>query len=154
MIPLKTEYSLNSGYPIVRRTLQDKKNLVKKPGFGPESCCAVVEYELRGNIRYAFGNSQMHISVPPRIYRHDWVKMHGEMAALCVAIERMERFSTDDDVLKLNSIKRVYIELQPCRDKCMPALRNIVPNAEVYYSFDHPTQVDEWKLRARELCNV
>ena len=74
---IKTEYSLNSGYPIVRRTLEDKKKRVEQPGFGPESCCAVVEYRLRGNIRYAFGNSRMQVSMPPGIYTHNWVRRNG-----------------------------------------------------------------------------
>ncbi|KTS27966.1 hypothetical protein [Pantoea stewartii] len=148
---IKTEYTLRSGYPIVRRTLENKKNLVKQPGFGPESCCAVVEYRLRGNIRYAFGNSRMQVSVPPEIYTNNWVRLHGEMAALVAAIERIERFSSDDVI----PITAAYIELRPCEANCMQALHNILPeNANVYYSFDHPTQVEEWKLRAHELCGV
>ncbi|KKW50134.1 hypothetical protein XB02_13930 [Pantoea ananatis] len=148
---IKTEYTLRSGYPIVRRTLENKKNLVKQPGFGPESCCAVVEYRLRGNIRYAFGNSRMQVSVPPGIYTNNWVRLHGEMAALVAAIERIERFSSDDVI----PITAAYIELRPCEANCMQALHNILPeNANVYYSFDHPTQVEEWELRAHELCGV
>ncbi|ERM14099.1 hypothetical protein V462_14755 [Pantoea ananatis 15320] len=148
---IKTEYSLNSGYPIVRRTLEDKKKRVEQPGFGPESCCAVVEYRLRGNIRYAFGNSRMQVSMPPGIYTHNWVRLHGEMAALVAAIDRIERYSTDDVI----PITAAYIELRPCEANCMQALRNILPeDARVYYSFEHPAQVDEWKVRANELCRV
>jgi hypothetical protein len=37
----------------------------------------------------------------------------------------------------------------------MQALRNILPeDARVYYSFEHPAQVDEWKVSANELCRV
>ncbi|RCX04183.1 MULTISPECIES: PH domain-containing protein [Kosakonia] len=147
---VQTPYNLRSGYPIVRRTLEDKKKLVKQDGFGPESCCATVEYTLRGNARYAFGNSQMRIEMPPDIYTNNWVKLHGEMAALIAAIRRIENAGNGDEQLPITS---VYIELRPCEANCMQALQNILPdNTTVYFSFLHPDQVDEWKQSARALC--
>ncbi|PDO85656.1 hypothetical protein [Kosakonia pseudosacchari] len=147
---VQTPYDLNSGYPIVRRTLEDKKKLVKHEGFGPESCCATIEYTLRGNSRYAFGNSQMQVEMPPNIYAHNWVKLHGEMTALVAAIRRIERVDSTSAVLPITS---AYIELRPCEASCLPALHNMLPdNITVYFSFLHPTQVDQWKQSARALC--
>ncbi|HCB3599312.1 hypothetical protein [Serratia marcescens] len=149
---VQSEYNIKSGYPIVRRTLEDKKKLIEKPGYGPESCCATIEYQLRGSTRYAFGNSQMKMEMPPDIYTHNWVKLHAEMAALVAAIRRIERFDADKEQVPITN---VYIELRPCEANCMQALQNILPDGTtVYYSFLHPTEVEEWKRSAHELCGV
>ncbi|ASL96545.1 hypothetical protein JY446_18535 [Serratia marcescens] len=149
---VQAEYNIKSGYPIVRRTLEDKKKLIEKPGFGPESCCATIEYQLRGSTRYAFGNSQMKMEMPPDIYTHNWVKLHAEMAALVAAIRRIERFDADKEQVPITN---VYIELRPCEANCMQALQNILSDGTtVYYSFLHPNEVEEWKRSAHELCGV
>ncbi|MBX9332880.1 hypothetical protein K5M56_16705, partial [Serratia marcescens] len=101
---VQVEYNIKSGYPIVRRTLEDKKKLIEKPGFGPESCCATIEYQLRGSTRYAFGNSQMKMEMPPDIYTHNWVKLHAEMAALVAAIRRIERFDADKEQVPITNV--------------------------------------------------
>ncbi|KOQ92062.1 hypothetical protein [Pluralibacter gergoviae] len=148
---IKTPYDLRSGYPIVRRTLEDKKKLVRKEGFGPYSCCATVEYKMRGNSRYSFGNSQMRLPVLDDIYTNNFVRLHGEMAAVVIAIERAERYESD----KLPAITSLYVELHPCMVRCMPALQNILSdNVNIYYSFDHPDEVEEWKQCAGRLCNT
>lgn len=130
---VQAEYNIKSGYPIVRRTLEDKKKLIEKPGFGPESCCATIEYQLRGSTRYAFGNSQMKMEMPPDIYTHNWVKLHAEMAALVAAIRRIERFDADKEQVPITN---VYIELRPCglaacrhcKISCPTALPSITPS--------------------------
>lgn len=147
---IQTPHDINSGYPIVRRTLEDKRRLSRQQGFGPLSCCATVEYTLRGNARYSFGNSREQVPMPEDIYANNWVRLHGEMAALVYAIRRIENYGTSSAVLP---ITQLYIELTPCTANCMGALENILPaNTTVFYSFLHPTQVDAWHNSARALC--
>ena len=103
--------------------------------------------------------------------------VQGEAGAPCVDV-RVVRFSgatlvSDSDLARLaapyenrcltlneinnllRDITNVYIELRPCEANCMQALQNILPDGTtVYYSFLHPTEVEEWKRSAHELCGV
>ncbi|MDD5326752.1 MAG: hypothetical protein PHY02_02935 [Phycisphaerae bacterium] len=73
-----TAYSLASLEPMVSKCLELKRfHVHSTPGIGSVSCCACIEYLVRGQLRYTFGNSQFHNPIEPGIYTYPYVHCHG-----------------------------------------------------------------------------
>ena len=147
----KVDYSTDSKHGCVQACLRYKMEVVKKPadggieGIGPHSCCSYIVYTKNGEFDRIFGNSR--IRVPYKWNGADVVTacVHGELTALW----SLYADNPDGDV----SITEMYIEMSPC-EKCGAALKNILADTvTVYYSFDHPGQVDAWKAAATKLCS-
>jgi hypothetical protein len=144
---IKVPYDIKSNDELVRVCLEMKRYHVKHTyGIGPYSCCAHLEFRHLGKLFHVFGNSQLHMGVNVDIYTHDYIKCHGESSAVMAALNVL------GNITDLSVIKRVYIEMSPCAARCAAFLNNLNPALDIYYSFDHPKEVSDWKKAAAALC--
>jgi hypothetical protein len=120
-------------------------------GVGRYSCWACVEYLDGGRKKYIFGNSQFRNPVIAGIYKHDWVRYHGEASAVARVLDKCQTRLRRLNVTIADLVPKIYIELKPCRN-CEPLLYNINPNLVVFYSFEYPDEVRAWRAAARQLC--
>jgi hypothetical protein len=149
---IKVPYDINSNLELVRVCLQKKRfDALNKKGFGPHSCSAHVQYYHKaGFLSYSYGNSRIKMEVEaykpdgsPK-YKNSAIACHGEASAIMAALEMV---GTD-----LGSITALYVELSPCAARCAAFLANVNPNLIIYYSFDHPKEISDWKRAATALC--
>lgn len=149
---VQVDYGTHSPYALVAETLRTKRASQSDRGIGPLSCWAGISYGQDSQLKLATGFSQMKNElegVSP--YKNQWVKYHGELAALANAIEVVNSGSFSGGRLPIFD---VYVEMSPC-PKCRPALDNLLPDGTtVYYSFDYATQKDAWEKAARTLCKA
>ena len=147
----KVPYDDNSSISAVRACLRRKREVASSRrsggvnGIGPSSCCSYIEYEQNGRVRNIFGNSR--IRVPYAVQGNDvrTAAVHAEMSALWSLYQ--------DFPNGLPRIISFYIEMEPCRDICAPALLNMLPaDQEVMYSFSHPEETRVWEAQAKSLC--
>lgn len=148
----EAEYSAHSRFALARYCLSTKQHHVRDTrGIGHASCCACIACEIGGRTMYFFGNSRLQNPVVAGIYRHPYMRCHGEASAIMRALERC------DDLLRANGgnirdlIHRIYVELSPC-DRCMPLLEDLNPDLRVFYSWEYPHQIPAWHAAARALC--
>jgi deoxycytidylate deaminase len=145
----KVEYTLDSGIGAVQACLRKKIEITRREqfkGVGPASCCSFISYmDQDGSIKNSMGNSRSRIPYINPKGQQRAACAHGEMTAIWDAI------NTCDDVPQ--TIFEIYIELSPCPN-CLDALNNLLPDGTVvYYSFDYPSQKNEWESQARQLCD-
>ncbi|AEQ96652.1 hypothetical protein XOC_2534 [Xanthomonas oryzae pv. oryzicola BLS256] len=90
-----------------------------------------------------FGNSRIRIPF----------KVNGvDVATACAHAELTALWNAIADEPGIPTILEMYIEMSPC-EKCQAALNNLLqPGQEIYYSFDHPDEVEAWKDAAKHLC--
>nr|WP_306170239.1 hypothetical protein [Xanthomonas oryzae] len=146
----KVPYDINSANGVVRACLRKKREVAQSQddgginGIGAGSCCSFVTYiKHGGEVDNVFGNSR--IRIPFKVNGVDVANAcaHGELTALWNAIA---------DEPGIPTIVEMYIEMSPC-SKCQNALNNLLqPGQEIYYSFDHPDEVEAWKVAAKHLC--
>ncbi|AVQ07159.1 TPA: hypothetical protein HH295_02200 [Xanthomonas vasicola pv. zeae] len=147
----KVRYDINSPNGAVSACLRKKREVVRSRddgginGIGPYSCCSFVTYIRNGSetTDNVFGNSR--IRIPFKVNGVDVANAcaHGELTALWNAIA---------DEPGIPTIVEMYIEMSPC-EKCQAALNNLLkPGQEIFYSFDHPGEVEAWKDAAKHLC--
>jgi hypothetical protein len=149
----RTAYTVSSTEKIVRKCLLRKQSFVrKKEGIGPHSCWSCVEFLVRGQRRYAYGNSQFLNPVAEGIYRRPYVRCHGEKSAVMRMLERCQLDLEACDGRIEDLVSRIYIELSPC-EECGPFLLAIKPGLEILYSWLYPDERDEWQDAARALCS-
>jgi|GEM_PF-727996 len=145
----KVPYDINSANGAVRACLRKKREVSQSRddgginGIGPYSCCCFVTYLKHGsrNTDNVFGNSR--IRIPFKVNGVDVANAcaHGELTALWNAIA---------DEPGIPTIVEMYIEMSPC-EKCQAALNNLLqPGQEIFYSFDHPGEVEAWKDAAKD----
>ncbi|AKK67151.1 hypothetical protein ISN35_11965 [Xanthomonas translucens pv. undulosa] len=146
----KVPYDLNSANGAVQACLRKKREVAQSAdaggvnGIGAASCCSFVSYlNSNGKVDNVFGNSR--IRIPFRVNGVEVANAcaHGELTALWNAMA---------DEPGIPTIISMYIEMSPC-DKCRSALNNLLPpGQEIFYSFDHPSEVAAWTAAARHLC--
>jgi hypothetical protein len=148
---IPTDYAKDSENYLVSTVLAAKRQHAReKTGYGPLSCWAGVIYRARGTDHLMFGCSQdqNHIDGTSP-YKNQYVKYHGEIAAIANAIETINRGSFSGGDIPVGP---VYIELSPC-DRCGDALKNLLPDqTDVYYSFDYKSELADWEKAAKGLC--
>jgi deoxycytidylate deaminase len=149
---IPTDYATDSDNDLVNEVLAAKRRHARTVrGYGPLSCWAGVIYRARGTKHLMFGCSQDHNHIDGTSpYKNQYVKYHGEIAAIANAIETINEGSYGGGDIPVGPI---YIELSPC-DRCGDALKNLLPDqTDVYYSFDYATEMDAWEQAAKGLCS-
>ena len=145
----KVPYNPDSNISAVRACLTRKREVARRQGgvngIGPLSCCSYIEYRRGRGIDNIFGNSRVRVPYGVQAGSIKTATVHAEMSALWNLYEE----SGD----RLPTILAFYIEMEPCKDICGPALLNMLPaDQEVMFSFSHPDEVKLWEAQAKSLC--
>lgn len=145
---IKVPYDIKSNNPLVSFCLTEKVKHVKNTiGIGPLSCCAAMKFTVGTITDVYFGNSQLKNHIIDGLYKNDYIKCHGEASAIMSVLDLL-----GDTVDIAKAVKEVYIEMSPCAARCAGLLSNLNPALNIYYSFDHPTEVSAWQSAAKTLC--
>lgn len=143
-------YDMASSNELVSTTLQTKKASQFYHGIGPASCWAGVAYYDGTQPAIATGFSQMKNELDGTSpYKNQWVKYHGELAAIARAIEIIRGGGVTSGLLP---ILGVYVEMSPC-PRCAPNIGGLLPDGTtVFYSFDYATESATWLSESKKLC--